>query len=403
MLLQEFRRALGNRRRGAGDRRLKPVGVAGFGQQRLGLGDIVAPRRQLDVTVDPRRHRRILLVGVAAPDHLAIGRLVDGEVERGAHPNVAERLLGVVQIDEQAEQRGFVEQGDLRVLFRQLDHFRRHREDELRLPSLQHRQTGAVFGHAAIGHRVDLRQAGDAVMGVFLQLQRVGFPRHQFIRAGAGGMAGEILAPLRDQLRVDDHRAGMGEVGGESAERVFQRDLDRVGINHIGVVDHHIDRLPLEVVGRIAATVETEFHHTGIERRAVGETDAVAQVKDKLGRRRIRLKTFRQSRHQLHVAVEAEQPLMRQTRGGLGNVVVEVLRIQPDDVVGHGDHQVRGMSGNGKSSLHAGPQGCGKQHAWHQTVGHAGSFQALLGETMRELPGGRNGRHWVRIEKFIAI
>ena len=293
----------------------------------------MAPGCQLHIAINPRRHRGILLVGIAAPDHLAIRRLVHRQVQRRAHPNIVERLLGVVQIDEQAEQRRLIEQRQLRVFLRQLDHLRRHREDELRLTRLQHRQPGAVFRHAAIGQRVDLRQAGDAEMGVLLQLHRIRFPRHQLIRPGAGGVAGEILAPLRHQLGVDDHRAGMRQIGREGAERIFQRHLHRVRVHHIGVVDHHKQRLPLQVVGRIAAAVEAEFHHAGIKRGAIGEADAMAQMEHELGRRRIGLEGLGQSRHQLHVAVQPEQPFMRQPCDGLGQVVVQVLRIEADHVV----------------------------------------------------------------------
>jgi hypothetical protein len=249
---------------------------------------------------------------------------------------------------------------------------------------LKHREARTVLGDAAISDGVDLWQSRHPVTGVLLQLQRVGAPGDQLIRPGAGGMAGEFLAPLFDELGVDDLCAGMGEVVGEGAKRIFQRHLHRIVVNHVGVVDHHVDALPLEVVGGIAAAIKAEFHRRGVEWRAIGKFHALAQVKNKLGCFLVGLEAFGQRRNQLHVTIELEKTLVSQPGRRLRNIVVQVLRVEPVEIFGNRHHEIgRARCGGGEQGAHE--KRGGDQKAGRQS-GHRG--QSFFG-----LPAGQRCRN----------
>ena len=131
----------------------------------------------------------------------------------------------------------------------------------------------------------------------------------------------------------------MRDVVDECAERIFQHHLDRVVIHHIGVVDHHVEALPLQVVLRIAGAVEAELHRRRVERRAVVERDALAQMEGEFLGVLACLVAFSQLRLQLHVFVEHVEPFEHQPRRGLRDVVIEVGRVEPGQVVRRGQPQ----------------------------------------------------------------
>src|SRR6185436_3572245 len=93
--------------------------------------------------------------------------------------------------------------------------------------------------------------------------------------SGAGWMPRHLLAVLLYRLRGHDQRARMRDVIDERAKRILQHHSYRVLIDHVGVVDHHIQALPLQMVLGIAGAVETELHRLRVERRAVMERDAL--------------------------------------------------------------------------------------------------------------------------------
>ena len=76
------------------DADLEPVGVAGFGQQLLGLLDVRLQRRQGEVLGMDRRDVVMLAGGAAAlVDQLRIGGGIAAELDRAAHALIVERLL----------------------------------------------------------------------------------------------------------------------------------------------------------------------------------------------------------------------------------------------------------------------------------------------------------------------
>ena len=124
----------------------------------------------------------------------------------------------------------------------------------------------------------------------------------------------------------------MRDVVDEGAERIFQHHLHRVVVHHIGVVDHHIQALPLQVVLRIAGAIEAELHRRGVERRAVMERHALAQMEDEFLGVLGGLVAFGELRLQLHVFVEHVEPLEHQPRRRLRQVVVQIGGIEPGQV-----------------------------------------------------------------------
>ena len=62
----------------------------------------------------------------------------------------------------------------------------------------------------------------------------------------------------------DDQRAGMRDVVDEGAERIFQHHPHRVIVHRIGVIDHHIQALPLQVVLWIAGAIEARLHRRAL-------------------------------------------------------------------------------------------------------------------------------------------
>ena len=134
----------------------------------------------------------------------------------------------------------------------------------------------------------------------------------------------------------------MRDIVDEGAERVFQHHLHRVVVHHVGVVDHHVEALPLQVVLRIAGAIEAELHRRRVERRPVVERHALAQMEDELLGIFARLEALGELRPQFHVLVEHIEPFEHQPRGRLRQVVVEIGRVQPCEVVWHADHEVLG-------------------------------------------------------------
>jgi hypothetical protein len=96
----------------------------------------------------------------------------------------------------------------------------------------------------------------------------------------------------------------------EGAERVFSDDSHRQRIDHLHAVDHREERQPLVIGDRIQHTREVGLHGVGVERRAVVETHARAQMerpRDAIGPDVVALGELR---HDLHRVVEGEQRLV---------------------------------------------------------------------------------------------
>ena len=285
--------------------RLEAVRVAGLGEQRLGLGRVVA-------VVDLARLAagQVLRVDLVQRDRLAALQLdqlvaVDRPAQRLPHLDVVERLLGLVHEQVgRGDERLRVHVGlPLRVVGDPRHVGRRDVvAEDVHFAALQLEQGVGRREVEGEVHAVQVHLVGVPVVGVLEQRDLApGRPLGHVERAGAERVPVHLLAPLGDPFlghhvaelhaqRVQEAEVGRGEL---ELDRLRVDDLDaadrlRLAVHGVGRADdafvevggraarlgHHALEAVLDVVGRDGAVHRRRELRVGPQldgvRRAVG-------------------------------------------------------------------------------------------------------------------------------------
>src|SRR5262249_14683660 len=160
----------------------------------------------------------------AAIDDLGESLLIEGVVERLAHPQVVKRFLQLVHaevIDEDARQVL-----DLAALFafHRGDLLWRHRVDELRLAREQRSDARAVYRDLAQRDGVYIRPTGPPISFVLCYLEELArTPFDEFVWTGADRVPADLLAVLFEGRRAQDRRRGVRQHVDHRSKRFGQR------------------------------------------------------------------------------------------------------------------------------------------------------------------------------------
>ncbi|MEJ2358966.1 MAG: hypothetical protein P8Y13_12950 [Deinococcales bacterium] len=328
------------------DREGEAVGVAGLGQELLGLLGVVRVRRLRRVARDLLRDRRRELGTVALGDDVDDGLLVDRVVHGLPHTLVVERLDlrvhgHVAHVDarlgadlELAVGLDGVHQLGWQVL------------DELRLTTLQHRHPGGRVGDEQEVEVLDLRGTAPVVrVGLEHDLLPRG-PAHELEGPRADGVLVDGLAVLLDGRRADDAAGRVREGVEHRAERLAQGELHLVLGEHVDALDDTVEAPAPELVGRVLDPVEVGLDRLGVERRAVLEGDALAEVEGEHRGLRVGRPGGRQLSHDLAGLVEADESFVDGSLDGEVQIPVGIPGIETNRVAGHRDaHRPAGSEG----------------------------------------------------------
>ena len=307
------------------------VGRPGVLQQLLGPLRVVAERVVLvGVAVAADRAGRVQGLGGAREDALHDRLAVDRQVDRLTHALVLERVTLGVEVDPDDARRGWRGDGEAAVLGQPGRLLWRDVEDEVDVAALQREHPRALIGVGAADDGAQLRLAAPVLI--------VGLQPH-FLAAlvvdeleGAGADrrgVQVVVADLLDLRRAVHHDPVVAERVDERRERRLGRDLQVVLARHLHRLDHRQRGLADRV---LAEALEIEPQRLGVERRAVGELDALARVQ----RPRLAvpglLPRLHQPRDDLAVAGEPHQ--------GLGNLIEDAAVVQAGGLVRVEDRHV---------------------------------------------------------------
>ena len=171
------------------------VRIAGFFQQFARLGWIVRPGFIAGGEVNRRWQRAFRRHGIAGKGDLDQRVFIDGVVQRLAHLQVIERLLGNVHADVTLQNRRGGNHVQLAVFLQDPGLLVRDRESERGFAGLQHRGTGIVVDDRAPGDAVELRQPRFPVAVKFLHFNKIGLiPGLKQIRPGAHRVEADVIA-----------------------------------------------------------------------------------------------------------------------------------------------------------------------------------------------------------------
>ncbi len=326
-----------------GDLGREAVAVSGGLEERAGLVGVVGNLAQVGVAAHDRRERAGRGPGEAR-DQVPDDRLaVDGQRHGLAHAQVVVGLLGHVEAELLGADPGQLVHGDVAPGFEPRDVGGRDARDDVDVAALEgenarcrlrNRPIDDLAGHALVApvvvealehHLLVLLPAGDAV------------------RAGArdgGRGAAERLAVLGGNRRADDRRRDVGDRRLEGAKRVLGHDPDGERIDDLDTVDHREERQPLVVRHRVEHPFEVEPNRFGVERGAVVEADAAAQVERPGHAVVFDAPALGQARADLHLVVEGDERLVHHHDHLVGLGVGGVVRIERGGVGGGGEDQL---------------------------------------------------------------
>ncbi len=275
------------------NRGLEAVGVAGFREQRLGLGHVggifgrLRPRDFGGLVRSGAEHR------IGEPEqHRVHDLLIRHRVgHRLANLGIVERRLGDVHADildaVGERQRHHVE---LAVGLHLLEILERQFVGDVGVTALQQRAAVAGLRHHAPDHALDLRQgAADPLVVALHDHFGAGGPFRQLVGAGTRGLLLGVFEPPRILLAgVLLHQFGVDDAGHDDGEIGYRQAILPGKIHpHRAVVDDDEllglgQRARAHLEGRKAAdgdrAVERPFDVLGRDRRAVVEFGVLLQL-----------------------------------------------------------------------------------------------------------------------------
>jgi len=168
--------------------------------------------------------------------------------------------------------------------FELLQAVRRHFHHDVE-PTRQHLGDARVgVGDRPEDDRLELRRPVPIVFVPGRHHFRVRLPFGEFVGAGAGGIAAEILAVFLHRRGRDDQAGRIGEIGQERRVGGVELELDRRRIDRRHFLDGGEEESERKGSGVgegmifLQHPVEVELDRFGIERRAVVEFDALPQL-----------------------------------------------------------------------------------------------------------------------------
>eukprot|EP01022_Parablepharisma_sp_SALTPOND_P030360 TRINITY_DN760_c2_g5_i1.p1 TRINITY_DN760_c2_g5~~TRINITY_DN760_c2_g5_i1.p1 ORF type:complete len:1316 (-),score=509.04 TRINITY_DN760_c2_g5_i1:3474-7421(-) len=335
------------------------VGVAGFGQQGLGLLHVIRPGAGLEGVVHALRHHTFHRGGITVEGNLDQCLLVDGVVDGLAHLRVIEGLLlGVhrhVTLDD-GRRSHHIQVG---LALQQIGLLVGQRIGELRLAGLHHGRAGVVVDHRLPDDLVNLGVARLPVTIEFLDLDVVGLlPLDELEGTCADRVEGNVLvAVLLQRSRRNHHRRRVGQHVDEGRERLLQDDLDGVVVQDFGLGDTVEEVVALQLVVRVGDAVEHGLDGIGLEHGTVLELHALLEADGVLQAILADQVAFSQHRNELHVLVETEQALVEGLGHGQRERVVGVVGVQRGEGGIHRQRHGLGREGVRCGELQRGTQG----------------------------------------------
>ena len=281
-----------------------------------------------------------LPIGVPKPE---FGRdqllAINGMSHRLAHLEVIERLLAVVGRQDDFALGGADDHGEARVLLETIDQLGRLEAREgIDVACQQRAHLRRRILHHLEDDGVELDRAGVAPAGELHQGDRIALLallEHE----GAG--ADRVLVVGRRRLGAHDAGVAERQVVEQVGVGRLQRDLHRRRIDRLDLVDVGVERLGGHRGVGSEQPIDREFHHRGVERLAVVELHARAQLEDiflaVLGNR----PALGQARRDGAGAIDATQTLEDAGAGDFADGGGGVLgRIEHGRLERHADHQL---------------------------------------------------------------
>ena len=304
---------------------LEPIFMAGFLHQGLGLGEIVGPRALLLVELEVGGDDGIGFRGGAAPGDADDGLLVQGVIDGLAHALIGKGRIAGVQDHVALDDGGPLDDVDLGVGLDHLEHLGRHGVDVVGLAGAQHGHPGPAFRDRAEGDGVDLHRA-PPVVGVLLDLHRVGNPLPEDEGAGPDGVFAHLVPVLGDGGGAQDQGPRVGDGVDKGAEGLVQNELDGCIVDD----DQFLDRFHQAAAFQFSAhqAGDVHAHGFGVERGAVVKFDAFAQLEGELGGGVVEGAAFSQKGDHIQILVESHEPFEHRLLDGAGIGVRGVVGVQ---------------------------------------------------------------------------
>ena len=265
--------------------------------------------------------------------------LVDGVVEGLTDAHVVEGLHQVVEVDVDGADARDVLDGHVRVRVDAGDVLRRHADGDMGLAGLDERHARRVFGNIQEAHARDAGLGAPVVLEAHEIDPLTALPVAELERAGADRVGGEVLAELRNDVRVDDGRRGVGEVREEGREGRREPELDGVLVDRDDLFDAVQEEREGEREVRVGEPLHAPHDDLGRQRSAVVEHDVVAQrdgPSEAVGRQ---LGARRQERHDLALGRQLVERLVHVAHDGRGRRVGRVVWVEGDCVGALGDDE----------------------------------------------------------------
>ena len=207
------------------------------------------------------------------------------------------------------------------------------------LAGLDERHARRVFGNIQEAHARDAGLGAPVVLEAHEIDPLTALPVAELERAGADRVGGEVLAELRNDVRVDDGRRGVGEVREEGREGRREPELDGVLVDRDDLFDAVQEEREGEREVRVGEPLHAPHDDLGRQRSAVVEHDVVAQrdgPSEAVGRQ---LGARRQERHDLALGRQLVERLVHVAHDGRGRRVGRVVWVEGDCVGALGDDE----------------------------------------------------------------
>ena len=173
-----------------------------------------------------------------------------------------------------------------------------------------------------------------------------GLPLHEDVGSGPHRVEAVLVAVLLQRGRADHAPRPVGEVGQQRAEGLLHLDFQRVVVQGPGVGDEGLVEAGAQgALGGVGVPFDVEHHGLSVERRAVVEADALAQLEgpgEPVGRR---LPRGGQLGDDVPLFREFHQVVVDVADHDFRGVVRLVGRVQADGLRTQGENQILALRG----------------------------------------------------------